>query len=227
MNNKRMFLIGLGVLLVFGLLVIVLKTTSQSSSSNPVHLATISNENKIYTVQEVVDILKSNRTVLKDKSIQLEAFVVDAVEGLGCQDYQIITDKEYVQTFKNRYDNKLSQEERFNAILQSKLAPVLQTGEALTVPEGFFPTYHAIYQGHFYDPKMTKNCDADAFKKFVIERKVKEIVATKQSNYRTKTFSTGIIIANGKYLQRPYEVTLKDYKVTVNGVLYEPATEVE
>ena len=30
---------------------------------------------------------------------------------------------------------------------------------------------------------------------------------------------------NGVYIKRPYSVTLKDYRVTVNGVLYEPASE--
>ena len=226
MNNKqKILLISLGVLVIIGVLIIVFKTTVPNSNFKPLNVSTVNNENKIYTVKEVVDLLKTNPTSLEDKSIQLEAFVVDAVKGLGCNDYQIITDKEYVETFKNRYDNKLSQEERNKAIEESKQAPVLLTGQALAMPEGFFPTYHAIYQGHFYDKWATKTCGADSYKRFVIEGKIKEIVSAKQPTYRTKTISTGLIIANGRYIQKPYEVTLKDYKVTINGVLYEPPTE--
>ena len=93
MNNKRILLIGFGALLMIGVLIIVIKVTTPSSNSNPVNIATINNENKIYAVKEVVDILESNPTFLKDKSIQLEAFAVDAVGGMGCNDYQVITDK--------------------------------------------------------------------------------------------------------------------------------------
>jgi len=224
-KKQKILLIGLGVIIIVGVLIFALKATNQNPSSNSSNIPTINNENKVYTVKETVNLLKITPTFLKDKSIQLEAFVVDGVMGLGCEDYQILTDKEYVGAFNNRYNNKLSQEERNKAIEDSKLAPVLLTGQTLSMPEGFYPTYHAVYQGHFYDKWATKTCGADGYKRFVIEGKVKEIVSAEQPTYRTKTISTGLVIANGKYIQKPYEVTLKDYKVTINGVLYEPPTK--
>lgn len=226
MNNKqKILLIGLGVVVIVGVLIFTLKATNQNPNSNSGNIPKINNENKIYTVKEAVDLLKTNPTSLKDKTIQLEAYVVDAVMGLGCNDYQILTDKEYVEVFNNRYNSKLSQEERNKAIEESQKVPILLTGQTLTMPEGFYPTYHAIYQGHFYDKWATKTCGAGSYERFVIEKKVKEIVSTKQPAYRTKTISTGLVIANGIYIQKPYEVTLKDYKVTINEVLYEPPTE--
>ncbi|PIU98345.1 hypothetical protein COS61_01885 [Candidatus Wolfebacteria bacterium CG03_land_8_20_14_0_80_40_12] len=226
MNNKqKILLIGVGIIVIVGILFLILKTNILRPSPSPANVPAMNNESKIYTVKEAVDLLKTNPTSLKDNPIQLEAFVVDGVMGLGCKDYQIITDKEYVEAFNNRYNNKLSQEERNKAIEESKQAPVLLTGQTLAMPEGFFPTYHAIYQGHFYDKWATKTCGADGYKRFVIDGKVREIVSAKQSAYRTKIISAGLVIANGKYIQKPYEVTLKDYKVTINGILYEPPIE--
>lgn len=225
MNGKQKnLLIIAGAVVIIGILIVASRTNKPSPNLNSDNTTT-NNENKVYTVKEAVELLKINPDSLKDKSIQLEAFIVDAVKGTGCKDYQVLTDKEYVETFGNRYNNKLNQEERNKAIEESKLAPVLLTGQTLAMPEGFYPTYHAIYQGHFYDKWATKTCGADGYKRFVIEGKVKEIVSTKQPTYRTKTISTGLVIANGIYIQKPYEVTLKDYKVTINRVLYEPPTE--
>jgi len=223
-NTKKILLIGLGVVVIIVILIVVFKTVIPSPKPNLINVSTTSNE-KIYTVKETVDLLKSNPASLKDKSVQLEAYVVDGVMGMGCEDYQIITDKEYVEAFDNRYNNKLSQEERNKAIEESRQAPVLLTGQTLAMPEGFFPTYHAIYQGHFYDKWATKTCGGDGYKRFVIEGKVKEIVSAKQPTYQTKTIQTGLVIANGRYIQKPYAITLQDYKVTINGVLYEPPTE--
>ena len=212
------------MVIVIGILIIVSRTNKPNLSLNPDN-ATTSNENKAYTVKEAVELLKINPDSLRNKSIKLEAFIVDTVKGTGCRDYQVLTDKEYVEIFSNRYDNKLSQEERNKAIEESKLAPTILTGQALSMPEDFYPTYHAIYQGHFYDEWATKNCGTDGYKRFVMEEKVKEIVSIIQPTYRTKIISTGLVIANGKYIQKPYEITLKDYKVTINRVLYEPPTE--
>ncbi len=219
MGNKRKFLS-----IIFGLLSVLLITAGNKElDAEPGGISTAEKEDKVYTVREAVGLLKTAPGFFKDKSVRLEGYVVGGMKGTGCNDYQIITDKEYVKAFKNRYDGKLSPEERSRAAGASKLAPVLLTGQTQAAPD-IYPTYHAVYQGHFYDKWAEEGCGAEGYKRFVIEKKVKEIVSAKQPFYRTKTVSSGIVIANGRYIKKPYKIVLKDYLVTINGVLYEPAT---
>lgn len=228
-NKQKILLIGLGALVIVGILFIVLKIIILNPNPSSGNVLNTSNKNKVYNVEEVINLLKTNPTFLKDKSIQVEAYVVDAVKGIDCEDFQIFTDKEYVEMFDNRFNNELSEAERNKAIENSKTAPVLFTGRTMIMPDGFYPTYHAVYQGHFYDQWASKTCGADGYKRLVIEEKVKEIVSDKQSSFRTKTISVGLVILNGKpiqkNIQKNYEVTLKDYRITINGILYYPLTE--
>ena len=57
------------------------------------------------------------------------------------------------------------------------------------------------------------------------QKKVKEIVSAKQPFYRTKTVSSGIVIANGRYIKKPYKIVLKDYLVTINENPHSPDME--
>lgn len=133
-------------------------------------------KDKVYSVKEVVELIKSDPASLKGKSIQLEAYVVDAVQGFNCEDFWILADKEYVQAFNDRYNWKLSKEQCQKALEESQRAPVLQTGRSLALSKKYYSTTHAIYRGHFYDKWAAKNC-AEGWKRFVIDEKVKEIIS--------------------------------------------------
>jgi len=182
-NKQKIILVSFGIILIFGIVIVAIQNPrifgikSDLGSGNNISPTNI--ENKIYKVKEIANLLKTNPNSLKDKSVKIEAYVVDSVRGIECEDYQILTDKEYVEAFKKRYDNKFSQDERDKAIEESKQAPVLLTGETLTLPRDFFPTGHAVYQGHFYDNWATKTCGADGWKRFVIEKKIEEITSEK------------------------------------------------
>ncbi len=169
-SKRRALLVALGGVAVIGVFLIALRLTGPKAEPSTSNVPSVNNENKVYTVKEVVSLLKTNPNSLKGKSIQLEAYVVDAVDGLDCSDFQIMTDKEYVEAFNNRYNNELSESERSKAVEESKAAPVLLTGRTMAMPGGFNPTYHAIFQGHFYDKWTTETCGVEGYRRFVIEK---------------------------------------------------------
>ena len=184
-------------------------------------------DEKVYSVKETVEMLQHSPDVLKDRKVKVQGYYVDGTKGIGCHDFMILVDKENAQLYKSLYDPDLTPDEFEHRRQQVARMPTLHTGQTLVMPEGFFPTQHGIYVGHFYDPWATKTCEPDGWKRFVIEMKAQEIVADTTSTYRTKTVTTGLVIHNGKHIPAPYEVTLKDYQVTINGVLDEPPTEAQ
>jgi hypothetical protein len=95
------------------------------------------------------------------------------VRGTGCHDYTILTDYDYVEIFKNRYDSKLTTTQQKEAQELAKQAPVIYSGMMLSVPKEIFPTQAGVYEGHFYDSEM-KKCD-NGEKRFVIEKKIQEL----------------------------------------------------
>lgn len=141
------------VILLIGFLIIGITGISEPNSSFSENISS-NDENKIYTVTEAADLLKANPVFFKNKVIQLEAYVVDAVEGTGCNDYVIFADRKYTEGPKS--------------------TSLLLSGPTLTVSPDLSPVYHAIYQGHFYD-ESANACGADGWKRFVIDRKIKEI----------------------------------------------------
>jgi hypothetical protein len=196
LNKRKIILVSLGLIAAACVLRVNFAFADGVLSTN--------DESKIYTVSETVELLKTNPGSLKNRVIRLEAYVVNAVGGTGCRDYYVLADKN-----KN----------------VSRQAPTLITGEASSMPGDFYPTYHAVYQGHFYDGWAMKDCGSDGYKRFVIEKKLREIVPDEKPAYETKTIASGQVIANGKYIKGPYIVTLENYKVTINANLYEPVSE--
>ena len=87
-----------------------------------------------------------------------------------------------------------------------------------------FPTVYAIYQGHFYDEWAVKHCK-DGYKRFVIDKKIKEIIPDKNFANLSQVVSSGCVIANGRFMNEPLKITLKNNVIRVDDILYEPINE--
>ncbi|KKS43264.1 MAG: hypothetical protein UV05_C0032G0003 [candidate division CPR1 bacterium GW2011_GWA2_42_17] len=169
-------IIAIIVLIIIAIFInfLVLKKPS-TVSTNLVDSPSV--ENKIYSVKMINDLFQISPESLKDKSIQLKAYVVDGARGVGCHDYSILTDYEYVTFFQNRYDSKLSITQQKEAQELAKKAPVIYTGVTLSVPEEIFLVQAEIYKGHFYDLEMKKMCE-NGEKRFIIETKIQDLSDT-------------------------------------------------
>lgn len=137
--------------------------------------------NKVYSVKEITDILKANPESLKDKIVQIKGYHIDAVMGMGCEDFMELTDAEYVDLYKSMNAPGLSQSQRDDIAAKVKAeVPILLTGQTLVMPKDIFPTTYGIYQGRFYDTWATKTCQ-DGNQRFVIEKKIQELGASQDS----------------------------------------------
>ncbi len=150
--NKRLFVIELGIVAVvicilIGILAVLLRQQAYVSNQIPI----MDTNNKAYNVKEISELLKTNPASLQGRQIQIEAYIVNSVRGVACSDYQIL------------------------AGTPADEAPILFTGQTLTLPKEFYPSYHAIYQGHFYDAWATTTCGSGGFKRFVIDKKIQEL----------------------------------------------------
>jgi len=96
----------------------------------------------------------------------------------------------------------------------------LYTGRILS--KDIYPSYHGIYQGHFFDKLHRVKCGSN--QRFTIEKKIKEVVNTK-ATYKIEIIKSGTVISKGIYIKPPYKVVLKDYKITINEVLFKPSVE--
>ena len=67
-------------------------------------------ENKIYSVKEVLGLLSTNDNYFKGRAVQLKAYNADGIEGLGCNDYFILMDKEDADHYKQLYDMYISKD---------------------------------------------------------------------------------------------------------------------
>src|SRR3989338_10886125 len=142
LSNKVIAIIILAIIAV-GVSLIAYKKQSPISTN---FVNSPSTQNKIYSVKEINDLFQINSENLKNKSVQLKAYVVDGVRGIGCHDYSILTDYEYVEIFRNRYDSKLSVDQQKEAQELAKQAPVIYTGMTLNMPKEIFPTQAGVYE---------------------------------------------------------------------------------
>ena len=228
---------GVIVLLVVGVTLIIVLTywltlnyNSKAKKSNYPANQALLKEEKVYSVKEAIQILQDNPTQFKNKNIKIQAYHINSTKGIGCKDYMIIMDKDDVNIYESissrliTESQTLSEQEKKN--LQDKLQnlPHLITGPQLEM-HNILPTKYAIYVGHFYDTWSTKSCGTDGWKRFVIEKKEKEILSNQAPTAKTEMINSGLVISNGQYLAPPYKVTLQNYTVTINDKLYEPPTK--
>lgn len=129
----------------------------------PLNIKQTEESKNAYSVKEVVKILNLSPERFKGKDIFLRAEVVDGVMGFGCNDYLMLTDPEFVDLYKRKYDRDLTDEER-EAI---KNIPIILFGPSLSMPKGIASmAVEGVYRGHFFDNSM-KSCK-DGWKRFVI-----------------------------------------------------------
>lgn len=188
-------------------------------------------ENKIYSVKEINDLFQTSPESFKNKTVQLKAYRVDNVGGTGCHDYTILTDHDYVEIFKNRYDSKLTAAQQKEAQELAKQAPVIYSGMMLSMPKEIFPTQAGIYEGHFYDSELQKMCD-DGEKRFVIEKKIEELQITSEapSVNQNATNQSNITVpplfTNVKWQEMPFDSSkTMDFQMAYDDFKYvqEPA----
>lgn len=186
-SPKNKIIIAIIIFAVVAVAISLLAYKKQSPvSTNLINQPSV--ENKIYSVKEINDLFQDNSEILKIKPVQLKAYVVDGVRGIGCHDYSILTDYDYVEIFKNRYDSKLTAAQQKEAQELAKQAPVIYTGMTLSMPKEIFPTQAGIYEGHFYDSELQKMCD-DGEKRFVIEKKIQELTGKSVDNQDFKVWN--------------------------------------
>lgn len=178
-------------------------------------------EERVYSVREIVQILKSRPEEVRGKTIKIKGYIVDTATGRGEGDFLVLTDREFTGIYqKDLWHEGLSRSER----RKLKTMPIIRTGPALNMPQSVFPTVYGIYRGHFYDDTATADFRNGA-ERFIVEEKIVELGIDAQSPGRSTAVNKGLVIANGKVLERPYRVVLKDRVIRVNGALYQPATE--
>lgn len=135
-------------------------------------------EERVYTVKEVLNIFSRTPNIFENQEISIEAIHADSTDGIGCNDYMILMDKEdadrkqQLMDFLTKAEMDKEESERITKELQS--LPRIKTGETLKGIPGLFPTRGGIYRGHFYDEELSNKCP-DGEARFVIERKVKEL----------------------------------------------------
>lgn len=123
-------------------------------------------EDKIYLVSDMNELLQKKEETLRNKEIYLKGVVVDGVRGFGCNDYAMITDKQFSELYLRKYDKNLTDEEK----KQLKEMPVIKTGQTLDMARGILKYgEEVVYKGRFFDPS-TKPCK-DGATRFVITGK--------------------------------------------------------
>ncbi len=230
-NHKKWWVVAkiLGGVIVFGGIYFFYKSINPYPYNKikivPNFVPSLTNServDKVFSVKQINEILKTNSKLLKNKEVQIKGYVVDGVRGLGCEDYEVLTDYENVSLYKRKYDKNLTLKEK----LKIAKMPLLKTGQTLTHhgDKNFYPTVYAIYEGHFYDDWVSKKCK-DGYKRFVIDKKIKEIVPDKNFAEMSETINSGCLIKDGRPIIKPLKVELKNNVIRVNGFLYEPSKE--
>ncbi len=235
-SNFKMIIFGVALLVILSLAIftsfsfnknnkkspaIFPKKTSFSSSSSTASgsdMPISNSSSSVYTVQEIKNMPASKFKQLKGKEILLKGYIVDAVRGLGCTDYVILTDYKYV----NSYLKAIKE----GSFLGRFAVPVLLAKIEVDYENNkFYPTTYAIYKGHFFDSRWTKKCP-NLSKAFFIDGKVKELVPARPKIHLEKTLNSGCVIINGRLLLPPLKVSYNGEKVFVNNISYSPlATE--
>lgn len=134
-------------------------------------------EERVYTVREVLNILSITPNIFENQKISVEAIHADSTDGIGCNDYMILMDKEdadrkqQLMDFLTKAEMGKEESERITKELQS--LPRIKTGETLKDIPGLFPTQGGIYYGHFYDKGLSSKCP-EGEKRFVIDKKIQE-----------------------------------------------------
>ncbi len=137
---------------------------------------------KVYTVSEILKIRDTNPESLKDKSILLKAYVVDAVGGFGCEDYYILTDYENVGFYQNYtkwYNGTEEEKIKFDNIPRLEAA-------VRTIINGSISESTVI--GHFYDEWQVKNCN-NGWMRFSITGKKETLKEEKTCNEKCKSLN--------------------------------------
>ncbi len=134
-------------------------------------------EERVYTVKEALNILSITPNIFENQKTSIEAIHADSIDGIGCNDYMILMDKEDADRRQQLIDFLTKAEmdregsERITKELQS--LPMIKTGETLIAIPGLFPTQSGVYQGHFYDKELSSKCP-EGEKRFVIDKKIQE-----------------------------------------------------
>lgn len=135
-------------------------------SPSPLNIKQEAESKDVYSVEEVLNILRTTPERFKGKDVFLKAAVVDGVMGLGCNDFLMLTDLKYVDLYGKKYNQDLTIEEK-EAI---RNIPIVISGPSLSMPKGITSMEgESIYRGHFFDNSM-KSCD-EGWKRFVITDK--------------------------------------------------------
>lgn len=178
-------------------------------------------EDKVYRVGELSEIKNKNPGNLKNREIRLKAFVMEDMrtrtanpEITKCANYFILID--YDKDLVKKYDEATYHEKQE----MLKNIPVILSGEVPLSPRTarIYPTQYGIYIGHFYDKKAME-CK-EGHKRFLITDKMEELLIQWYMTSKSETINSGAVIAYGRYLKPPYSVEMKNYQITINGVLY-------
>lgn len=181
-NNKKLIATLVLAIIVVTTICLVLIYRTQIRKSSISNYQTYQEEDKIYSVKEAIKILETNPDQFKNKDIRIQAYHVNSTLGVGCKDYIVLMDMADVikdQAISNRL---MAESQTLSEIETKKLhdeidqIPHIYTGPQSNM-HNIFPTQYAIYVGHFYDKLITKSCGNDAWKRFVITSKEKEIVS--------------------------------------------------
>ncbi len=135
---------------------------NQALAKLPNKISVVQEEN-VYNVSEAWNILRHEPERLKDKVITLEAAIVDAVMGTGCNDYFILTAPQDVSLYSKQYNQNLTLEEK----VAIKNIIKIKSGETLSMSRGIAAIgKQGIFRGHFFD-RNAKSCK-DGQERFVI-----------------------------------------------------------
>lgn len=152
---KTKFLLHLLIVLVITRLCFAFPNESEGISARKE-----AEPNVVYTVPECLNILKNHPEEFKGKDILLKAIFVDAGQGLGCENYFVLTAGEFADLYKKRYNLNLTAQEK------EKIDQIPEIFAKFASPLPPAKAGEPILKGHFFDNSV-KNCE-EGWKWFVI-----------------------------------------------------------
>jgi len=117
---------------------------------------------KIYSVGEIVLILDRNPAGLRDKDVIVRGVIVNGVGGMGCDDFEIITDQQFVELYSRQHKGNLTAQEKQAVMNIPQLVIVPASPQRIR----FNFKGENVLRGHFFDPGM-KACKNGA-RRFVV-----------------------------------------------------------
>jgi len=175
-------------------------------------------EDKIYSVREVLEILINSPGFLKDKKIKVKALVVGMKDHghLAGGFYHWFTyelaDEDILKLELRNWDSF----PKLDAVILGKPEEIIRLYEGSIDIKKEIPEY-GIFEGHFFHKQYPYEKIKDFWKYFWVES-YEYLELPFSYPKREVTVDSGGFIYDGRYIKPPYHFILKDNKIFINNI---------